>query len=233
MMMVRKSKGLSERHIRVLKFLAEYQSENGRPPSIREIGDAANISSTSVVNYYLDQLEKMGYVERDGRVSRGLRLTDRVNEVVQVVTDLMRIPVLGRIVASEPSPVPGSDFNYFDADTTVEIATSLLPEPEKDRLLFALEVDGDSMIDAMVNDGDYVIMKPVNNNAEVRNGDMVAVWLPKQDETTLKYFYKEKEGYRLQPANPTMAPILIGKEEPLEIKGKVVMVIRKVDTVAV
>ena len=233
MMMVRKSKGLSERHIRVLKFLAEYQSENGRPPSIREIGDAANISSTSVVNYYLDQLEKMGYVERDGRVSRGLRLTDRVNEVVQVVTDLMRIPVLGRIVASEPSPVPGSDFNYFDADTTVEIATSLLPEPEKDRLLFALEVDGDSMIDAMVNDGDYVIMKPVNNNAEVRNGDMVAVWLPKQDETTLKYFYKEKEGYRLQPANPTMAPILVSKEEPLEIKGKVVMVIRKVDTVAV
>ena len=233
MMMVRKSKGLSERHIRVLEFLAEYQSENGRPPSIREIGDAANISSTSVVNYYLDQLEKMGYIERDGRVSRGLRLTDKINEVVQVITDLMRIPVLGRIVASEPSPVPGSDFNYFDADTTVEIATSLLPEPEKDRPLFALEVDGDSMIDAMVNDGDYVIMKPVNNNAEVRNGDMVAVWLPNQDETTLKYFYKEKEGYRLQPANPTMAPILVGKEEPLEIKGKVVMVIRRVDTVAV
>ena len=233
MMMVRKSKGLSDRHKRVLEFLVKYQNENGRPPSIREIGDAAKISSTSVVNYYLEQLEKMGYIERDGRVSRGLRLTDKINEVVQVITDLMRIPVLGRIVASEPSPVPGSDFNYFDADTTVEIATSLLPEPEKDRPLFALEVDGDSMIDAMVNDGDYVIMKPVNNNAEVRNGDMVAVWLPNQDETTLKYFYKEKEGYRLQPANPTMAPILVGKEEPLEIKGKVVMVIRRVDTVAV
>jgi repressor LexA len=233
MMMVRKSKGLSERHIRVLKFLVGYQSEQGRPPSIREIGDAADISSTSVVNYYLDQLEKMDYIERDGRVSRGLRLTDKINEVVQVVTDLTRVPVLGRIVASEPTPVPGSDFNYFDADTTVEIATSLLPEPEQDRPLYALEVDGESMIDAMVNHGDYVIMKPISNNAEVRNGDMVAVWLPNQDETTLKYFYKEKDGYRLQPANPTMEPIHVDMEEPLEIKGKVVMVIRQVDTVAV
>jgi len=89
------------------------------------------------------------------------------------------------------------------------------------------------MIDAMVNDGDFVIMKPVANNAEVRNGEMVAVWLPSRDETTLKYFYKEKEGFRLQPANPTMEPIMIDKREPLEIKGKVVMVIRKVDTVAV
>lgn len=233
MMMVRKSKGLSDRHIRVLKFLAEYQSENGRPPSIREIGDAASISSTSVVNYYLDQLEKMGYIERDGRVSRGLRLTDKINEVVQVITDLMRIPIVGRIVASEPVPVPGSDFPYYDAEASVEIATSLLPEPDKDRPLYALEVKGESMIDAMVNDGDYVIMKPVNSNAEVRNGEMVAVWLPNQDETTLKYFYVEKDGYRLQPANPTMSPILIDKAEPLEIKGKVVMVIRRVDTVAV
>jgi len=91
MMMVRKSKGLSDRHIRVWKFLAEYQSANGRPPSIREIGDAANISSTSVVNYYLDQLEKMATSSRDGRVSRGLRLTDKINTVIQIATDLMRI----------------------------------------------------------------------------------------------------------------------------------------------
>jgi len=233
MMMVRKSKGLSERHVSVLEFLVKYQDENGRPPSIREIGDAAKISSTSVVNYYLEQLEKMGYIERDGRVSRGLRLTEKINEVIQVVTDLMRVPVAGRIVASAPVPVPASDFNYYDAETSVEIATSLLPAPDRNKQLFALEVDGDSMIDAMVNDGDFVIMKPVASNAEVRNGEMVAVWLPSRDETTLKYFYKEKEGFRLQPANPTMEPIMIDKREPLEIKGKVVMVIRKVDTVAV
>ncbi|MDK1029719.1 MAG: transcriptional repressor LexA [Anaerolineae bacterium] len=231
-MMVRKSKGLSERHISVLKFLVKYGHENGRPPSIREIGDAANISSTSVVNYYLEQLDKMGYIERDSRVSRGLRLTDKINEVVEMITDLIRVPILGRIVASEPVPVPSSDFNYYDADSTVEIAASLLPEPEKNKQLFALEVQGDSMIDAMVNEGDFVIMKPINN-AEVRNGDMVAVWLPNKDETTLKYFYKEKDGYRLQPANPTMQPIFINKEEPLDIKGKVVMVIRRLDTVEV
>lgn len=233
MMMVRKSKGLSDRHLRVLEFLNDYQSQHGRPPSIREIGDAAKISSTSVVNYYLEQLEKMGYIERDGRVSRGLRLTEKVNEVVQVFHDLLRVPVIGRIFASAPVPVPSTDFSYYDAETSVDIAASLLPAPEKGKQLFALEVEGDSMIDAMVNDGDYVIMKPVDSNAEVRNGEMVAVWLPNRDETTLKYFYKEKDGYRLQPANPTMQPIMIDKEEPLEIKGKVVMVIRKVDTVAV
>jgi repressor LexA len=72
-------------------------------------------------------------------------------------------------------------------------------------------------------------MKSVENNAEVRNGEMVAVWLPNKNETTLKYFFKEKDRYRLQPANPTMKPIFINKSEPLEIRGKVVMVIRKVD----
>jgi repressor LexA len=92
--------------------------------------------------------------------------------------------------------------------------------------LFALHVQGDSMIDAMINDGDIVVLKPAQ---EARNGEMVAVWLSDKNETTLKYFYKEKEGYRLQPANPTMKPIMIKKSEPLEIKGKVVMVIRKVD----
>ena len=85
------------------------------------------------------------------------------------------------------------------------------------------------MIDAMVNDGDIVIMK---RTAQASNGDMVAIWLPARDETTLKYFYKEKDNYRLQPANPTMKPIMISKAEPLEIKGKVVMVIRSMESLA-
>ncbi len=97
---------------------------------------------------------------------------------------------------------------------------------EEGKDLFALEVQGDSMIDAMINDGDIVILKPAQ---DARNGDMVAIWLSDKNETTLKYFYKEKDGYRLQPANPTMKPILVKKTESLEIKGKVVMVIRKVD----
>jgi repressor LexA len=138
--------------------------------------------------------------------------------------------MVGRIVASAPAPVPASDFSYFDAESTIDIARGLLPQKTAD--LFALEVDGDSMVDAMVSDGDIVVMRRVQNNSEARNGDMVAVWLPSRDETTLKYFYKEKDGYRLQPANPTMKAILINKSEPLEIKGKVVMVIRKVESVA-
>jgi repressor LexA len=228
MMMVRKSKGLSERHQKILEFLKSYQTANRYPPSIREIGENTGISSTSVVNYYLDQLEKMGMIERDRKISRGVRLVG-----ANLIGEMLKIPVVGRIVASAPAPVPASDFNYYDADTTVDIARSLLSTRDKPAELFALEVQGDSMIDAMVNDGDIVIMRKVGSNAEAKNGDMVAVWLPSRDETTLKYFYKEKEGYRLQPANPTMDPIMIDKAEPLEIKGKVVMVIRKVATTAV
>lgn len=227
MMMVRKSKGLSERHMKILALLEEY-AEKGYPPSIREIGERTGISSTSVVNYYLDQLEKWGYIERDRRVSRGLRVVpEMLANLGMAVNDLLHVPVLGRIVASEPVPVPASDFNYYDAESSIEIARSLLPSRNTDGL-YALEVQGDSMIDAMVNDGDLVIMRRVESNAEARNGDMVAVWLPSRDETTLKYFYKEADGYRLQPANPTMKPIYINKNEGLEIRGKVVMVIRKV-----
>ena len=220
-MMARKSKGLGERHKKILEFLKEYQDREGYPPTIREIGEDTGISSTSVVNYYLDQLEKMGKIERQRKISRGVRLANS-----NPLGEMFKIPVAGRIVAGEPIPVPASDFSYYDADTSVDIASTLLPASENSKELFALEVDGDSMIDAMVNDGDIVIMKPTGGDA--KNGDMVAVWLPERDETTLKYYYKEKDGYRLQPANPTMKPIMIGKNEPLEIKGKVIMVVRQI-----
>lgn len=241
MMMVRKSKGLSERHHKILDLLQKY-AEKGYPPSIREIGEQTGITSTSVVNYYLEQLEKWGFIERDRRISRGLRVVPEklaelgnvlafpVHTAAEVINDFMRIPVVGRIGASLPMPVPASDFNYYDAETGVDIARSMLPAKKVDGL-FALEVQGDSMIDAMVNDGDIVIMRKVDSNAEAKNGEMVAVWLPERDETTLKYFYKEKDGYRLQPANPTMQPIMIKGTERLEIRGKVVMVIRKIDKI--
>jgi repressor LexA len=219
-MMVRKSKGIGERHQKILDFIASYQREHKHPPSIREIGEHCAISSTSVVNYYLDQLEKSGHLERDRKISRGMRLTGNTP-----LGDMQRVPVLGVIQAGEPIPVPSSDFS-LTADDSVEIATSLMPAKEKGKELFALKVQGDSMIDAMVNDGDIVILKP---SQEARNGDMVAVWLSDRNETTLKYFYKERDGYRLQPANPTMKPIMIKKSEQVEIKGKVVMVIRRMD----
>jgi repressor LexA len=222
MMMVRKSKGLGERHEKILDFIASYQREHKHPPSIREIGLHCDISSTSVVNYYLDQLEKNGHLERDRKISRGMRLTGNTP-----LGDMLRVHVLGVIQAGEPIPVPTNDsFGSFTPDDSIEIATSLMPIKEKGKDLFALKVQGDSMIDAMVNDGDIVILKP---QQDARNGDMVAVWLNDRNETTLKFFFKEKDRFRLQPANPTMEPIFINKNEALEIKGKVVMVIRKVE----
>ncbi len=225
-MMVRKSKGLTDKHIKVLEFLTDYQNQNGRPPSIREIGEKVKISSTSVVNYYLDQLKKMGYVERDDRVSRGLRLTEKVNEIIQSTSELLRVPILGPIAAGPLMLVPEPGVNYMNEKEydAVDIARSLLPSKEKGNNLYALEVRGDSMIDAMINDGDIVVMKQAT---EARNGEMVAVRV--NDEYTLKYFYKEKDRYRLQPANPTMKPIILKKSEQPEINGKVVMVIRKMD----
>src|SRR5512138_3442101 len=219
-MMVRKSKGLGERHQKILDFIQDYQRKHKHPPSIREIGESCGISSTSVVNYYLDQLERNGHIERDRKISRGLRVTGQ-----SPLGELFRVPVLGRIVAGEPITIPDSDFRLFGPDESIEIATSLMPTREKGKELFALEVQGTSMIDAMVNDGDIVVMRPTQ---DAKNGDMVAVWLPDRSETTLKYFYKERDGYRLQPANPTFKTILLKKDTPIEIKGKVVMVIRKV-----
>lgn len=222
-MMVRKSKGLGERHQKILEFLQDYQRENKYPPSIREIGEKTGISSTSVVNYYLDQLEKKGMIERDRKISRGVRLSG-----FNISADTFRVPMLGRIAAGLPLPEleAGVSFMTDNESNAVEIARSLLPAKEKGDNLFALEVKGDSMIDAMINDGDIVVLRPAN---DARNGEMVAVWLPRDNEATLKYFFREKDRYRLQPANPTMKPIFIKKSEPLEIKGKVVMVIRKME----
>ena len=222
-MMVRKSKGLGERHQKILDFLQEYQRANKYPPSIREIGEKTGISSTSVVNYYLDQLEKKGMIERDRKISRGVRLSGS-----NISADTFRVPMLGRIAAGLPLPEleAGVSFMTDNESNAVEIARSLLPAKEKGDNLFALEVKGDSMIDAMINDGDIVVLRPAT---DARNGEMVAVWLPRDNEATLKYFFREKDRYRLQPANPTMKPIFVKKSEPLEIKGKVVMVIRRME----
>ncbi|HCU57872.1 MAG TPA: repressor LexA [Anaerolineaceae bacterium] len=226
--MARKKAGLGERHKRILKFLEKFQADNGYPPSIREIGENTNISSTSVVNYYLNQLEEMNYIERESNVSRGIRLLrnleGNLSQAAQVISEMFTVPVIGRIVAGEPVPVPSSDFNYYDQETGIDIARSLLPPREKTADLFALEVQGDSMIDAMVNDGDLVVMRSVSS---AENGEMVAVWLSDRDETTLKYFFKENGKIRLQPANPSMKPIIIDNPAQVQVQGKVVLVIRR------
>jgi len=241
--MARKSEGLGNRHKKIMRFLTEFQESNGYSPSIREIGESINVKSTSLVDYYLKQLEELGYISRENHISRSIcikkeiesepslasRVTDAVQKAGAALDDLLQIPVMGRIVASEPIPMPVSDVNYFDPESSIEIARSLLPAKEKIEDLFALEVQGDSMIDAMINDGDMVVMKRTNR---AENGEMVAVWLDDKDETTLKYFYKEQNRIRLQPANPSMGPIYINNPASLRIMGKVVMVIRQMPFVA-
>ena len=234
-MMAKTRKGLSQRHTNILNCIQEWQTEKGYPPSIREIGSETQISSTSLVNYYLNQLEDMGYIERESNVSRGINLIkDSAGELVQnlktgvsnLVEQLISIPLVGNIIAGEPMPVPASDFSYYDPESGVDIARSLLPRNENLGDLYALKVQGDSMIDAMVNDGDIVVMRRTN---QARNGEMVAIWLNDRDETTLKYFYAENGRVRLQPANPSMQPIIINNPDIVEIQGKVLLVIRQLD----
>jgi repressor LexA len=223
-MMARKKKGLSDRHRKVLEVLEFYNDEQGYPPSIRDIGKAADISSTSVVNYYLEQLEEWGYLERDRKVSRGVRLLKTADgERLEGSVDTVQIPLAGRIGASFGFELPSSDFNYFDTETSVDVARTLLPSDASE--LYAVEISGESMVDAMINDGDIVIMKHAR---EARNGEMVAVRVNDDDELTLKYFFRENGGVRLQPANPTMEAVFIDDPKALEVQGKVVLVIRQV-----
>ena len=228
-------KQLKERHKQVLDVIQEYHAKHGYAPSYREICARTDITSTSMVNYYLEQLEEMGYIERGENISRSLtikgaaqekvdQVLGNVKEAVQELSQALTIPVVGRIVASEPIPIPETDFALFDAESNVEIPESLIPFNLQKENLFALEVDGDSMIDAMVNDGDLIIMKPTQ---EARNGEMVAVRLKDQNETTLKHFYHEGNRVRLQPANPTMDPIYVDSSSDIEIQGSVVLVIRQ------
>jgi repressor LexA len=240
MMARRKKQGLTERHRRVLQVLEKYQSQFGYPPSIREICNQTGITSTSLVNYYLDQLQEMGYIERDNHISRGIRLRqlpDEVGGVVssairataqrarEAVNELLNIPIMGRIQAGQPLPIPDSDFARFDPEHAVAVASSMFSKRDKPEELYALEVRGDSMIDAMVNDGDIVIMRPIKEMPQ--NGEMVAIWLKDEHETTLKYFYLENGRIRLQPANPNYEPIIIHNLANVEVQGKVVMVIRQ------
>jgi len=240
--MARRQSGLSERHRKIMEFLGKFQNSNGYPPSIRQIGDSINVKSTSLVDYYLNQLQEMGYIERENHISRSIRVlqpvqpgfsvsgtvSDAIRNAGVALANMVTIPIAGRIVASAPIPVPASDLNYYDAESSVDIARSLLPSKDINDL-FALEVSGDSMIDAMVNDGDIVVMKKADS---ANNGEMVAVWLDDKDETTLKYFYKEANRIRLQPANPNMGPIYVQNPKSLRIMGKVVMVIRQIKSVA-
>ena len=212
---------LTDRQRRILDYIQDFTTDNGYPPSIRQIGASVGISSTSVVNYNLNRLVEEGFLDRDKNVSRGIRLTDKLLRATGNLGDVIRVPMVGRIFASEPVHLPSTDSPMFGADEAIEITRDMLSSTDD---VFALEVKGDSMIDAMVSDGDIVVMK---RDYHWSNGDMVAVWLRDLEETTLKYIYHEGNTIRLQPANPTMDSIIIQDPKHLEVQGKVMLVVRQ------
>lgn len=224
---VKNFKKLSERQQKILNFMHDYMQEQGYPPTIREIGNATGINSTSVVNYNLNKLVDAGYLDRSGKVSRGLRLVAPIpgksEKKVKSTTNVDRIPLVGVIAAGQPLEVPEDIAHNIDEDDMLDIPPFLLGGVDASEV-FALTVQGESMIDAMINDGDIVLLQ-VQQTA--KNGDMVAVWLPEHGETTLKYFYKEGNRIRLKPAHPTMEDIYVDARN-CEVRGKVLSVIRRI-----
>ena len=213
------AKELSERQQRILEFIREFVEDRRFPPTIREIGERVGISSTSVVKYNLEILEHRHLIERNPDISRGIRLLDTVADRL---SEVIRVPLLGRIAAGTPIPVPDTTSPPFGYDTTIELTRDIVKD---DKGIYALEVQGDSMIDALIHDGDVVLMR---HQERVENGELAAIWIRNREETTLKRFYLEGDRVRLQPANPTMKAMFFPAES-VEVKGKVLLVIRQLN----
>jgi repressor LexA len=215
---------LSERQRNILKYMENYLDTHGFPPTIREIGEATDIKSTSVVNYNLNKLVSAGYLARSSRMSRGIRLvkSPKAKGMIGVLPSnhVARVPMVGQIVASEPVPIPEDMGHYPEED--IEVTSTMLNGADPAQV-FALRVKGDSMIDAMIQDGDIVIFR---QQSTANDGDMVAVWLDERGETTLKYFHPEGPRIRLQPAHPTMQPIYVNADH-CQVQGRVLSVLRQ------
>ncbi len=211
---------LSERQQRIVDFIHRYINEYSYPPTIREIGEAANISSTSVVKYNLSKLAEFGILERDAKSSRGIRLRHEAAEAFFVPAGV-RVPLYGAITAGAPIARPDLAEAPVVTDT-IELTRDIVREPQN---VYALRVRGDSMIDALVRDGDLIVLR---SQRVAESGEMVAAWLPERSETTLKYFFREGRSVRLQPANPAYAPLIFPADQ-VEIQGKVVAIIRQLD----
>jgi repressor LexA len=211
-------KKLSGRQQAILDFICEFLDANDYPPTIRDIQHELGISSTSVVDYNLKVLEERNLIRRNKNISRGIELVGRGS----VRTGVVSIPVIGQIAAGQPIPVPEA-FAEHDVLSMIELSPELVPN--NGQSLFALRVKGLSMIDALINDGDIVVLK---QQATCENGETVAVWLKEERETTLKRFYLEGENVRLQPENSTMDPIYTSADN-VEIQGKLVCVHRQMN----
>ena len=197
------------RQIEVLRFIHQQVEEKGYPPTVREIGEAVHLASTSTVHGHLSRLEKKGLIARDPTKPRAIELTAEGLEALGIKE--RNIPMLGVVTAGEPI-------------LAVEDASDFFPLPPdlryEENSLFMLTIRGESMIDAGIFDGDHVI---VRKQADATNGEIV-IAMTDEDEATCKRFFKEDGYYRLQPENDSMEPILV--HDNLKILGKVFGVFR-------
>ena len=207
---------LSVKQRRIFEFIAEFMMENPFPPTIRDIAHNCDISSTSVVDYNLRKLEREGYISRTADVSRGIRLIKNPDKPIEI-EQVIKVPIVGNIAAGEPLNIE-TQTSYSD---DIDVPSFLVNDKSN---VFAAKVKGESMIDALVADGDLVIMEPTDNP---KNGDMVAAFLEDNNEVTLKHFYLQNGIVTLKPANPAMTPITVAAEKVV-VRGKVVGVIRSI-----
>lgn len=203
---------LTDKQKRVMDFIEQEVKRWNYPPSVREICKALNISSTATVHGHLDTLESKGYISRMPTKPRAIKLIRNANG--EVITDpeekCVFAPIVGRITAGQPVLAEENREGLFPIPSAIT----------NDEGCFVLRVAGDSMIGAGINDGDYVVVRQ-QRNAE--NGEIVAVLL--EDEATVKRFYSEEGGYRLQPENKAYSPILARE---VEILGKVIGLFRRI-----
>ncbi len=197
---------ITEKQKKVLEFIKKELKAKGYPPSVREICNGVGIKSTSTAHAYLERLEKNGYIRRDPTKPRAIEILDDTTYLSK--KEIVNIPVVGQVTAGKPI------LAVENIEDTFPLPAHLLPNGD----VFMLSVKGDSMIEAGIFDGDYVIVK---QQSYADNGDIVVALI--DDEATVKAFYKEKDHIRLQPRNPYMAPIIV---DNVIILGKVVGVFR-------
>jgi repressor LexA len=211
----------AERKLRIIDFIAATLRARGYPPSVREIARAVGLASTSAVHHHLQILEREGYLERGAAQSRAIRLTPTAalrlglsSELVPQsgVSDAYILPIIGEVAAGGPIEA------YQDASETMAVPDLLAPNGDA----YVLKVRGDSMIDAHIADGDFVLIRP---QSTARNGDIVVAQV-EDNAVTLKTFFKEKDRIRLQPANPNYPPQFY---DDVRIQGKLIGVIRRLD----
>lgn len=201
---------LTKRQDEVLSYIKEYIVSHGYPPTVREIGKDLGVSSPATIHTHLNNLEKKGFIKKDGSKNRALELLVK-NEFEHQSEDVVEVPLLGKITAGSPIEAIERPNEYFS------LPAYLIPNNKE---VFTLLVSGTSMINAGIYDGDIVIVEKRNT---ARNGEIV-VAMTDENEVTLKTFYKEANYIRLQPENDTMDPIIL---DNVTILGKAIGLYRK------